>query len=215
MNDVKIVKLLPEHANEVAKLHVSGICTGFISSLGTDFVTFLYEAIAESESGFGFVALMDNRVVGFSSFTTDVNALYKSVIFRNGVKFVLALSKKIFSWNTAKAVFETLFYPKRVKKMNLPSAEFLSMVVTEEARGKGLATTLMRRGFHECAKNGIEKIKILAAVHIKPINKLYEKNGFDLVAQIKNHGILSNIYVTSTDDKKRAEAKIKGNEFKQ
>ena len=213
--DVEIVKLLPEHAREVAGLHISGIPTGVISSYGIDFVTSLYEAIATSKYGFGFVALMGNRVLGFSSFTTDVSALYKSVIFRNGVKFALALSKKIFSWGTAKAVFETLFYPKRVKKMKLPSAEFLSMVVAEEARGKGLATNLMRRGFQECAKNGIEKIKILAAVHIKPINKLYEKNGFDLVAQIKNHGILSNIYVTYTDDKKRAEAKLKGSEFKQ
>ncbi len=214
INDVEIVKLLPEHAEEVAKLHISGIPTGFICSYGIDFVTALYGAIATSKYGFGFVALMGNRVLGFASFTTDVNALYKSVIFRNGVKFALALSKKIFSLGTAKAVLETIFYPKRVKKMNLPSAEFLSMVVAEEARGKRLATTLMRRGFQECAKNGIEKIKILAAVHIKPINKLYEKNGFDLVAQIKNHGILSNIYVTYTDDKKRAEAKIKGNEFK-
>ena len=204
INGVQIVELLPEHAKEVAQLHISGIPTGFISSYGIDFVTALYEAIATSKYGFGFVALIGNRVVGFASFTTDVNALYKSVIFRNGVKFVLALSKKIFSWGTAKAVFETLFYPKRVKKMNLPSAEFLSMVVAEEARGKGLATALMRRGFQECAKNGIKKIKILAAVHIKPINKLYEKNGFDLVAQIKNHGILSNIYVTYTDHKKRA-----------
>jgi glycosyltransferase involved in cell wall biosynthesis len=31
----------------VAKLHISGISTGFISSLGQEFVTALYEAIAE------------------------------------------------------------------------------------------------------------------------------------------------------------------------
>jgi len=214
MNDVKIVKLLPEHSNEVAKLHISGIPTGFISSYGIDFVTALYEAIATSEHGFGFVALKDTKIVGFSSFTTDVSALYKCVIFRNSIRFALALSKKMLSFHTAKAVFETLFYPKRIKKMNLPSAEFLSMVVAKEARGMGLATALMKSGFHEYAKNGIEKIKILAAVHIVPINKMYEKNGFDLVAQIKNHGVLSNIYVTYTDDKKRAEAKLKKSDFK-
>ena len=45
-NDIKIVTLLPEHAEQVAKLHISGIATGFISSLGTDFVKALYCAIA-------------------------------------------------------------------------------------------------------------------------------------------------------------------------
>ena len=146
MNDVEITKLLPEHAEEVAKLHISGILTGFISSYGIDFVTALYEAIATSKYGFGFVALKENRVIGFASFTTDVNALYKSVIFRNGVKFAFALSKKIFSWSTVKAMFDTLFYPKRLKKMNLPSAELLSTVVAEEVRGRGLGTTLMGIG---------------------------------------------------------------------
>lgn len=45
-------------ASVVATLQLSGIGTGFISSLGIDidFVTSLYEAIAKSKCGFGFVA---------------------------------------------------------------------------------------------------------------------------------------------------------------
>ncbi|MGB7581128.1 MAG: hypothetical protein WBL85_01590 [Sedimentisphaerales bacterium] len=35
-------------ASQVARLHISGIATGFISLLGQEFVTALYEAIAES-----------------------------------------------------------------------------------------------------------------------------------------------------------------------
>jgi hypothetical protein len=45
-DDIKIITLLPEHAEQVAKLHISGIATGFISSLGMDFVKALYCAIA-------------------------------------------------------------------------------------------------------------------------------------------------------------------------
>ncbi|MHC5062117.1 MAG: hypothetical protein ACYTFK_13715, partial [Planctomycetota bacterium] len=123
MSDVEIVKLLPEHAREVATLHVKGIHTGFISSLGVDFVTLLYKAIAASESAFGFVAKRQKEIIGFVAFTTNVNELYSSVIFRNGARFALTLSKKIFSLGTARAMLETLFYPRRVKKLNLPSAE--------------------------------------------------------------------------------------------
>jgi len=40
----------------VAALHIEGIKTGFISSLGVDFVMALYESIAQSRTSFGFVA---------------------------------------------------------------------------------------------------------------------------------------------------------------
>ena len=41
------------HAKSIAKLHIQGINTGFISSLGIDFVAALYEAIAQSKFTMG------------------------------------------------------------------------------------------------------------------------------------------------------------------
>ncbi len=43
-------QLQSEHAEQVARLHIEGIRTGFISSLGIDFVTALYEANAKSNN---------------------------------------------------------------------------------------------------------------------------------------------------------------------
>ncbi|MFH1370591.1 MAG: GNAT family N-acetyltransferase [Planctomycetota bacterium] len=198
-NDVRITALLPEHARAVAELHISGIHTGFISSLGVDFVTALYEAIAKSTYGYGFVAIMSGRVVGFASFATDLGGLYKSVILKNGLRFIFSLARKMLSPDAARKALETLFYPSRIKNMKLPAAEFLSMVVSADARRKGLATEFIKAGFGEGASRGIEKLKILAAVDIKPINKLYEKLGFELVGQIDNHRVISNVYVARTD----------------
>jgi predicted ATP-grasp superfamily ATP-dependent carboligase/GNAT superfamily N-acetyltransferase len=205
-DDVQIVELRSEHAEEVARLHIHGISAGFISSLGIPFVKALYESIATSEYGFGFVAIQDDEVVGFSSFTTNLGRLYKSVISRHWYKFAFTLAIRAFHFKTLKRIIETLIYPNRVKDMNLPSAEFLSMVVAEEGRGKGLATRLMKAGFSRCSDQGIERIKILAAVHINAINRMYEKFKYDLVGQIENHGNVSNVYVTYTDDQKRQEA---------
>jgi predicted ATP-grasp superfamily ATP-dependent carboligase/GNAT superfamily N-acetyltransferase len=198
-DEVRIAALLPEHARAVAELHISGIKTGFISSLGVDFVTALYEAIAKSTYGYGFVAIMSGRVVGFASFATDLGGLYKSVIRKNGLRFIFSLARKMLSPNTARKAIETLFYPTRIRNMQLPAAEFLSMVVSADARRKGLATEFIKAGFAEAASRGIDKLKILAAVDIKPINKLYEKLGFELVGQINNHGVISNVYVARTD----------------
>jgi predicted ATP-grasp superfamily ATP-dependent carboligase/ribosomal protein S18 acetylase RimI-like enzyme len=213
-NDVEIVKLSPEHAHEVAKLHISGIHTGFISSLGIDFVTFLYEAIAESESAFGFVAQKNTEVVGFVAFTTNVNVLYKSVIHKNGLKLAFVLIRKMFSPGTMRKVSETLIYPSRVKKMNLPSAELLSIAVAPKARAKGLAMELTQAGFAECTKRRIGKVKVLVGADNIAANKLYLTCRFELVTQIDSHGIMSNIYVVETAAEKKVKEKLSGVDFK-
>ena len=199
MSEPKITDLLPEHAIEVARLHISGISSGFISSLGLDFVKTLYEAMAQSDHSFGYVVKQNGKVVGFASFTTDLKQLYNSVMRKNRIKFAFLLAGRIFSLRILKKIFETLFYPKRIEKMNLPSAEFLSMVISEQCRGKGLATKLIKKGFSKLSQRGIDKIKILAAVTIGPINKLYEKLGFKVAHQIENHGVVSNVYIVDTN----------------
>ena len=196
-DDIKITKLSPEHASAVAELHISHIRTGFISSLGVEFVTALYEAIAESPYGYGFVAVRDGEVVGFAAFAIHLSGLYKSVISKRGFRFLFSLSRKMMSFENIWKALETLFYPARVR--NLPAAEFLSMVISKEERRKGLAAELIKRGFAETARRGVEELKGLVGADNKLCNTLLLKCGFELVGQINNHRVLSNIYLTRTD----------------
>jgi len=198
-SQIEFYPLQAIHAKPIAKLHIQGINTGFISSLGTDFVTSLYEAIAKSKTSFGFVAEENDKVLGFVAFTTNLNKLYKSVILKKGLCFALLLAGKMLSLRRIKKVFETLFYPGRTKKMDLPCAELLSIVIAETERGKGLATTLIGKSFAECSRREVEKVKVLVAADNEPANKLYSKCGFELAGQINNHGVISNIYVGQTD----------------
>lgn len=199
MENVEIVKLTPEHAQEVAKLHISSINTGFISSLGVDFVAALYEAIAESRCGFGVVACKGDKVIAFVAFSTSTSALYRSVLLRRGFRFGMQLITRLLSPKAMKRIFETLFYPSRTKKLNLPSAELLSIVVAEHQRGKGVASSLLREGLIECRRRGIDKLKVLVGAELMPANKFYSGHGFKLAGHIDNHGITSNVYVASTD----------------
>lgn len=194
-----ISDLNTSYSESVAKLHIQGISTGFISSLGLKFVTSVYEAIAQGNSSFGYVAEEDGKVLGFIAFTTNLSKLYKSVILKKGYRFALLLAGKMFSMKRIKKVFETFFYPSRVKKMDLPCAELLSIVVAEEARGKGLATELVKKGLEACRLRGIEKVKVLVGADNEPANKLYLHCGFELFGRVMNHGVLSNIYVRRTN----------------
>ena len=189
------------HSTQIGQLHIQGIPTGFISSLGYNFVPALYAAIAEDKNSFGFVAEEQDKVLGFVTFSANLSELYKSIILKRGLRFAFIIAGKMFSLERIKKVLETLFYPGRIKKMNLPSAELLSIVVAQQGRGKGVATQLVLTGLQECEKRGIDKVKVLVGAENEPANKLYLKCGFELIAQIDNHGVVSNIYVAKTGKK--------------
>ncbi|HBG28775.1 MAG: hypothetical protein A2Y10_07065 [Planctomycetes bacterium GWF2_41_51] len=190
-----ISNLTKSYAPQAAVLHIQGISTGFISSLGKRFVTTLYEAIAEDKNSFGFVAVEDDKVLGFVAFSTNLSKLYKYVILKKGFKFVFVLAKKMLSLQVINKILHNIFYPSKMAKMDLPDAELLSIVVATEGRGKGIAKQLVDAGFEECRKRGIDKVKVLVAADNEIANKLYQKCGFEKFKQIDSHGILSNIYV--------------------
>jgi ribosomal protein S18 acetylase RimI-like enzyme len=191
----QIVLLNKSHSNQTAQLHISGIPTGFISSLGQEFVAALYEAIAEDKNSFGFVAIEDDNVLGFVAFSNSLSRLYKYVALRKGFKFAFVLIRKMFSFKVLKKVWDNIFYPSKMKKMDLPDAELLSIVVAPEGRGKGIAKQLVDAGFEECRKRGIDKVKVLVAADNEAANKLYKKCGFQFHSEINSHGVKSNIYV--------------------
>lgn len=174
-----IEPLRPAHCQEVARLHISGISTGFISSLGLPFVTALYEAIAGMDASFGFVCRLDTRIVGFISFTSNVNTLFKFVVRHKSILFFRILLKRVFSLSVLKKIVETLRYPNTAKRRDLPDAELLSIAVASEGRGKGIARQLIDAGFEECRKRGIEKVKVLVAQQNSSANNLYQKVGFE------------------------------------
>lgn len=196
-----IRKLVREDVTDVARLHIDGISTGFISSLGINFVSSLYGAILESESSFGFVMASDGVVIGFAAVTTNVRELYKAVIFRHGIQLALAVVGKMSSWTRIKNVFETLFYPSRIEKpdVDLPRAELLSIAVKEGYRRRGIGRELVRRSLEECSCRGIGRLKVVTGAFMEGANGIYAECGFGLAGQFENHGIASNVYVAEVE----------------
>jgi hypothetical protein len=66
----------------VAQLHITGIPTGFISSLGVGFVAELYSAISDDQNSFCLVAQEDGEILGFVAFSCNLGKLYKYVLKR-------------------------------------------------------------------------------------------------------------------------------------
>lgn len=195
MSETTIRPLELKFTEECAKLHISGISAGFISSLGPRFLTCLYKSILQHEKSFCLVAEENGEASGFVAFTDDLKSLYKLALRKYGLAFMWAVGIKLLSPKIIKRIFQNLFYPSKSEKLNLPKAELLSIAVAPQAQGKGLATKLVQTGFKECQRRNIEKVKVLVASENQAANNLYKKSGFKLAAQVDSHGILSNVYV--------------------
>ncbi len=194
-----------EHAQDVAKLHIDGISTGFISSLGLDFVTALYKAIIQTGQCFGFVD-QNEHVLGFVAFSESVSSLYKQILMKKGIRFGFLLLRKLFRFNRIKRIVETLLYPQRTEELNLPSAELLSIVISKEARQHGFASDLIHRGIEMYRRQNISHVKVMVGAANIAANRLYQKCGFERVHETLSHGIPSNIYVAATGAPKTIES---------
>ena len=200
-DNIKCEVLQPHHARQIAQLHIEGINRGFISSLGIDFVTALYEAIAEDNSCFGLINSENDEVLGFVAFTTNIRRLYKSIIRKKGLRFAFMLATKMLSFKRIKRVLETLLYPNKVndEKMDLPDAELLSIVISPKARRAYQATKLIEKGFDYCYNQAINAVKVMVAADNVAANKLYQRCGFVFATQIDSHGVPSNVYTAQTN----------------
>ncbi len=70
-----MIKIKPSDKGEckdIARLHAEYIKTGFLSSLGKDFLGLLYESVVSSNHAFCIVAKDGDKVIGFISGTTDI-----------------------------------------------------------------------------------------------------------------------------------------------
>ena len=147
-------------ASAVATLHIEGITAGFISSLGKEFVEYLYEGIVASSQAFGFVAIEDDRVIGFITCVKSVTSIYKYILRNHFFKLVLAILPKLLRLSNVKDVIETLFYPRGAGK-DLNCAEIVAIVVDGRWRGKGVGRSLILKAVDETGRRGMEKIKVM------------------------------------------------------
>ncbi|MBN2835140.1 MAG: GNAT family N-acetyltransferase [Candidatus Delongbacteria bacterium] len=182
----------------VADLHREGIPTGFLSSLSPKLLASLYGVIIEE--GLSFVAVEDDKVIGFVSGSADSKALYKKIVKKNFFRLIPLFFKKIFSYSFFKRSLESFLIPfktgKDEKKEKEILPELLSIVISKNIQAKGIGSGLVKCLEEELMKRDIGSYKVLAGDNLISANKFYLKNDFTLYEKLELHkGQVSNVYV--------------------
>jgi ribosomal protein S18 acetylase RimI-like enzyme len=192
-----------EHFRVAACLHAKSITEGFLSTLGTRFLTALYEGIGEARDSGVLVAIEKNQVVGFVSYTANVKQCYKDTIRNQWLRLGLAVGPNLLKPQIYLKIIETLRYPSLQQGGFKPNKgestldkrpELLSMAVSSEARGKGIGSLLVDALDQEMARLGVKRYMLVTHALDARSNNFYKSCGFERTKEFMNHGKPMNEY---------------------
>jgi hypothetical protein len=119
-------------ADAAATLHAGQIGDGFLTFLGPAFLRRLYRRVARAPESFLLVIEEGASTVGFLAGSTNVAALYRAFLWRDGPAAAVACTVRLLrSW---RQVIETLRHGSGGAGAG---AELLAMAVDQAARGRG------------------------------------------------------------------------------
>lgn len=159
------------------------------------FLTTLYRILAADREAFGLVAEDEGKVIGFIAFTTDIRALYRSILRQARFRFVRLLAGALFSWKRSRRILETLRYPGQMDQQTLPRAELLALAVQTGKRRAGIGRQLVEQGLGACAQRGLPEVKVCVGERRVAARALYGRLGFQPVCDLRRHEQTSQIWV--------------------
>ncbi len=182
--------------HQIAKLHIQNIDKSFLSSLGIEFLTFLYQAIDESDHGILITKTQNNDLVGFVAGTTDIKAIYLS-LFRRPLKLMRVLLPNIIFPSRLWKIIEIFIRSKEERKfIKLPKAELLSISVRNDYRRKGVAKNLYENLLVYFKTRKKNEFKILVGKKLIDAQRFYKEMGALKMGEIELHsGNLSYIFI--------------------
>lgn len=183
-----------EDAQRIALIHQQEIGRGFLSSLPIAFLTKFYAALITSPVSFCVVAKEGGQVIGFIAGVADIKRFQKYFLRAYFFSSLVILSKKFLSITFVKRALETLLYP--TKETELPRAELLTMAVTRQFQGQGVAGVMLQEFLSQMRGRNTASFKVLAGQELESANRFYQRNGFVKVKETTLHdNKTSNVYI--------------------
>jgi ribosomal protein S18 acetylase RimI-like enzyme len=174
-----------EDARAAAELHAGQISQGFLSLLGPGFLSRLYRRISLDPCSFLIVAVGEGGCVGFIAGSTDVRALYRSFLWRDGVVATRgAMRHLVPNW---RRVVETLRHGSSDGVGTGRGAELLAVAVGRSQEGLGIGRALVEAFLDEVSTRGLGEAHVVVAADNTSAVGLYERTGFVAARQFELH----------------------------
>lgn len=145
----------------IVDIHKSAFEGFFLTSLGTKFLKFYYNAFVKSEESVVFCAVEDGGVLGFSAATKKCKGFNSRLIKNNLFSFFVLAVKLLFSQPSSLIrLAKNLTKKSDAVDDQEDYAELYSIGVRAESQGKGAGKKLLKATEETLKKNGVEKVSL-------------------------------------------------------
>jgi ribosomal protein S18 acetylase RimI-like enzyme len=178
----QIIPLAPNHAADAARLHIAGQPGTFLTALGPDVLSALYQALPRTSAGFGFAAADDTgTLLGFISATTGVGKLFVE-IGTTGLGLLLPpligqlARRPALIWRSV----QTVAYPLLAggSESGSPPAELLSIMVEPSQRSQGIGAQLLAALVGACQERAIPLLDVTVDASNEGAQRFYRRHSF-------------------------------------
>lgn len=186
VGDISIRPATVADSGDAAKLHAEQISEGFLPSLGTSFMTRLYRRIVLFHGSFLLMAetRTSRQTVGFIAGATDVGALYKKFLVRDGVVASIEAAPRLLkAWPRA---LETLRHGTD-NSDSQHGAELLAVAVDPAWRGRGIGDDLVDAFVSHARSRGAERSYVVVGADNRTAISLYKRAGFETTDEFEMH----------------------------
>jgi len=185
---IVIQPLQARHARAAAEIHVLSQKGTFLTSLGRDFLTVLYEQMSQSSYSISYAATQNEEVVGFLVGAVQTKAIFKEVVTKRFFRlswlvFKRALSRPALLWQALK----TLAYPGELAE-DTPEAELLALALEPTWRNNGIGGHLVRQFREGMEAAGVARIAVTVDGDNDGALRFYRRYGFERAFDFEMYG---------------------------
>jgi ribosomal protein S18 acetylase RimI-like enzyme len=169
-------------AAAAAALHAGQISEGFLTILGPRFLQRLYRRIAKAPGSFLLVVEDASTTVGVLAGSTDVAALYRAFVWRDGAAVAFTCGWRLLrSW---RRVVETLRHGSGGGGVG---AELLAVAVDPVVRRQGVGTLLVEGFLTEIGRRQWDAAYVVVASSNDAATAVYRRAGFRTAERFELH----------------------------
>lgn len=180
--------------NKLARIHFLELRFDFLPSLGENFLRQLYSNLAQSKNTYIWVIEVNNNVLGFVVGSKNFSIVFKNIIRKNFLDYILILLPQIIRKPTIlSSIIETFFYTRK-EGDRMPEAELIVIAILSKFHRKGLGRKLILYLEKEFIDNGVKQYKLTVNAKNKTANSFYKSLEFNKHHDFSLYGKKLNLY---------------------
>lgn len=179
---------------DAASLHIASIPSGFLPTLGLNFLSLMYRCIDEAASTILITKYKDDQLVGFVTGSVGTENLYRLMLL-HPCALVFALLPVVFSIKKIRKIFSILSHSSGSVRASYPAPELLTICVHSSFRRRGIADELYVKLRNDFKSRSVNEFVIVVGAALDA-NQFYLRQGATIAGQLQVHaGADSNVFI--------------------